>query len=147
MYFSQNSDIYSARNFFRVKLKKVRSALQHSNIIDREEVYAFQWQAKVFSRAEVEYYSRETNCVADFEKEYHDRLKNVQEPGRLFNYVDQDDYCKVEEVRNGFFLCKYISRNFSAVLSWRLNVIFSISAASVFYCIIKFITFSKIVFS
>ncbi|XP_023228686.1 Meckel syndrome type 1 protein-like [Centruroides sculpturatus] len=59
-----------------------------------EEQYTFEWQEKVFSRQEIEWYSNIENCVNFVEKKYHEdvlRLKEETVPKRrLYTYVNAD---------------------------------------------------------
>lgn len=59
-----------------------------------EEVYTFQWQEKIFSRQEIEWYSKEENCVNFVDKKYHEEVTLMREeeilPRRLFTYVNTD---------------------------------------------------------
>lgn len=59
----------------------------------------FSWQEKVFNRKEIEFYSKESNCLTDRDKHYHGTvLGRSESPTRLFSYVDEDDFYPNEEV-------------------------------------------------
>lgn len=67
--------------------------------ITEKETKTFSWQGKVFSRTEAEFYAKESNCLTDTEKQYHEIITNLDEfPGRLFSYVQGDNFNPNEEV-------------------------------------------------
>lgn len=58
---------------------------------------AVSWQQKLFSRAELEKYRSADNCTTTLEKDYHQRVGQLDaaantERQRLFTYVNNDDY-------------------------------------------------------
>lgn len=58
---------------------------------------AIGWQQKLFSRAELERYRVAENCTTTLEKDYHQRVGQLDaaagtERQRLFTYVNNDDY-------------------------------------------------------
>ncbi|XP_055388423.1 tectonic-like complex member Mks1, partial [Condylostylus longicornis] len=71
---------------------------------DSIEIINLEWQQKVFSRYEIEYYKDIQNCITDLQKEYHEwiirdnldgQIKNGKH-NKIFTYVDSDHFIPVE---------------------------------------------------
>ncbi|XP_071502804.1 tectonic-like complex member MKS1 [Diadema antillarum] len=69
---------------------------------DNEEEHVFGWQAKVFSRREVQLYSSEASCEGPLEQKYHRDVTEMKAQGgrttkRLFSYTDHDNFTHRED--------------------------------------------------
>lgn len=94
----------------RVRLEIIKSSvIPLSNVEEQEtglnpqsnemEQCTFIWQQKVFSPAEIKYYSNKQNCSSPYEEEYHKQVSqiilNKQFPlNRIFSYVTTDKISK-----------------------------------------------------
>lgn len=70
---------------------------QISVTFDGETRY-FNWQLKIYSKFERDFYKDVKNCVTDIEYKYHDDVvKLVEGDGVLFSYVNDDRFVPIEE--------------------------------------------------
>lgn len=90
---------------FRVRVVQERSPLaellaeeseagetRDSNFLEKED-RIFSWQDKVFGPFEIDFYADEKNCVTDYQREYHRRIRDEQLQGsRLYSYTENDAY-------------------------------------------------------
>lgn len=94
-----------------VKVPKFNAEhLTDADDLDEIEFYNFQWQQKVFSNRELKIYSKLDNCKTDRHKEYHKQIVNdtryldengdVCYTGRIFSYVNDDNYFEKISERN-----------------------------------------------
>lgn len=86
-----------------VKVPKFNAEqLNDSQDLDEIEFYNFQWQQKEFSSAEIKRYSDLERCKDDRTREYHQRITEdnryldengtICYTGKIFSYVNEDDY-------------------------------------------------------
>ncbi|XP_055304970.1 tectonic-like complex member Mks1 isoform X2 [Sitodiplosis mosellana] len=110
---------------FRITLKTLHSfvkvpkfnaeQLNDAEDLDEIEFYNFQWQQKVFSSAEIKLYSDLENCKNDRTKEYHKRITEVNRyldengavcyTGKIFSYINEDNYHERDSERNELAEC------------------------------------------
>lgn len=63
-----------------------------SNFLE-EENFIFSWQEKVFSLFEIDFYENEKNCLNEYQREYHQRIRDEHLQGaRLYTYTENDSY-------------------------------------------------------
>lgn len=89
--------------------------LNDAEDLDEIEFYNFQWQQKVFSSAEIKLYSNLENCKTDRTKEYHKQITEdnryldengaICYTGKIFSYVNEDDYHEGDSERNELAEC------------------------------------------
>ncbi|KYN09895.1 Meckel syndrome type 1 protein [Trachymyrmex cornetzi] len=63
-----------------------------SNFLEEEDCI-FNWQDKVFSLFEIDFYADEKNCLTECQREYQQRIRDEQLQGaRLYSYTENDSY-------------------------------------------------------
>ncbi|PBC30817.1 Meckel syndrome type [Apis cerana cerana] len=86
-----------------------------SNFLEEED-RIFNWQEKVFSPFEVNFYSNETNCLTESQKAYYQEIKEKNiEGSRLYTYTQNDSYYLNDELLTKPYKTKLAIRNQTAL--------------------------------
>nr|XP_033331614.1 Meckel syndrome type 1 protein [Megalopta genalis] len=118
----------SINNFkIRVKIVQQRPLLaelledeedtRDSNFV-QEEDYIFDWQEKVFSPFEVDFYKDEKNCTTETQKSYCRKINEESVKGsHLYTYTQTDSYYSENELLTRPYKSKLACRNGTALPS------------------------------
>lgn len=68
---------------------------------DAETRY-FNWQQKIYSKFERDFYKDEKNCVTDLERKYHEDVSHLVGDGVLFSYTNEDRFIAPDDYEVDF---------------------------------------------
>ncbi|XP_019695962.1 Meckel syndrome type 1 protein [Harpegnathos saltator] len=86
--------VVQQRSLLAEFLEEFEGETRDSNYLVEED-RIFGWQEKVFSSFEIDFYADGKNCLTDYQRDYHRRIRDNNgelRTGRLYSYTENDSY-------------------------------------------------------